>query len=631
MDAPVEAPSRAIDLSAETPFQLGGASVDPLSREARFGETSERIQPQNLKVLIALVRGKGAVVTRDQLIELCWDGRFVGDDVINRAISTLRQFAERAGGFTIETVPRAGYRLVEERKSPARNRRRWWIAAAVVAAAFIAFLLMIPSGDQDSGPQRTPPTIALLPFQAVPTDAAARELATAAHDSVAHTLSQTQFHVKLMDSAPKGDNPGADFVISGDVSSATGKMIATVRMEETAHHTIVYSQRFEASPQDSDKLIDQIGGQVAGSIGWTVPLLMLDRDHRLDPAITAELFRKSHVQGIGNLSQYEAGRRLAAMAPDSALAQLQLAIGTAFALPDLPPSQHRDAVAAARIAGEKAHQLAPNFGEPFIAWCVLHSPARILECEDKLRAGMHVDPESPFVDWFLANRLLDAGSVNDSLDLAKQSLAHDQFQPEKISMMLRMMEAAGATANADEYYAQIVRWWPDYENMVWSRVSGMVDRGNYAAIERFERQVGAKSLPLYYEPMAPAAAAARTHNLAAAKKACPLPGTDSLKTIFCINVLASVGDFDGAFAIADRLYPTRIGRSPAEEEQIWLDKPFVNGTEYLTGPGAAALRRDPRYLALAERTGLLAYWRSGRLPDFCRGTQPEPICAAIRR
>ena len=113
MDAPVAAASRPIDLASEPRFRVGAASIDPVSREASFGASSERIQPQNLKVLIALARHRGEVVSRDQLVELCWDGRFVGDDVINRAISTLRQFADRAGGFGIETVPRAGYRLVE--------------------------------------------------------------------------------------------------------------------------------------------------------------------------------------------------------------------------------------------------------------------------------------------------------------------------------------------------------------------------------------------------------------------------------------------------------------------------------------------------------------------------------------
>lgn len=60
----------------------------------------------------SLARGKGRVVIR--LVEQCWDERFVGDDVINRAISTLRRFAGRVGGLEIETVPGAGYRLVDK-------------------------------------------------------------------------------------------------------------------------------------------------------------------------------------------------------------------------------------------------------------------------------------------------------------------------------------------------------------------------------------------------------------------------------------------------------------------------------------------------------------------------------------
>ena len=99
MDVAVARPPRGIDLTSEPPFRIGRASVDPVSRDATFGGDSERLQPQNLKVLVALAQSRGSVVTREVLIDLCWDGRFVGDDVINRAISMLRQFAERAGGF----------------------------------------------------------------------------------------------------------------------------------------------------------------------------------------------------------------------------------------------------------------------------------------------------------------------------------------------------------------------------------------------------------------------------------------------------------------------------------------------------------------------------------------------------
>ena len=49
-----------------------------------------------------------------------------------------------------------------------------------------------------------------------------------------------------------------------------------------------------------------------------------------------------------------------------------------------------------------------------------------------------------------------------------------------------MLDATGRSAEADRYYRQTRRWWPNYENLVWSRVSGMIDAGDYAAIERFE-------------------------------------------------------------------------------------------------------------------------------------------------
>ena len=51
--------------------------------------------------------------------------------------------------------------------------------------------------------------------------------------------------------------------------------------------------------------------------------------------------------------------------------------------------------------------------------------------------------------------------------------------------------------------------------------------------------------------------------------------------------------------------------------------------EFVTGPAAAAMRGDRRYLDLAQRLGLLDYWRSGRPPDFCRGPRPEPVCRQL--
>jgi hypothetical protein len=98
----------------------------------------------------------------------------------------------------------------------------------------------------------------------------------------------------------------------------------------------------------------------------------------------------------------------------------------------------------------------------------------------------------------------------------------------------------------------------------------------------------------------------------------------------CFVAYANVGDLDRAFALSETLYPNRIGRNAADTERIWLESPDpVAPLEILSSPAAAPLRRDPRYLALVKRTGLLDYWRRQPLPSFC-GKQPEPVCAQLR-
>src|SRR5206468_13018307 len=97
MDRPIGPKPKKIDLTFEPSFGLGGGRVDPQALHYATGADVFRLQPQAMKVLVALHDRSGQVVTRDELIERCWDGRIVGDDVINRAISLLRPLASASG------------------------------------------------------------------------------------------------------------------------------------------------------------------------------------------------------------------------------------------------------------------------------------------------------------------------------------------------------------------------------------------------------------------------------------------------------------------------------------------------------------------------------------------------------
>lgn len=107
------AEARRVVLAHCPAFRIGRLRVDPGTRQIHDGEASETLEPRVMQVLVALAEANGRVVTRDELIALCWEGRIVTDDAINRVLSRLRLVAGGIGrgSFAVETIARVGYRL----------------------------------------------------------------------------------------------------------------------------------------------------------------------------------------------------------------------------------------------------------------------------------------------------------------------------------------------------------------------------------------------------------------------------------------------------------------------------------------------------------------------------------------
>jgi DNA-binding winged helix-turn-helix (wHTH) protein len=139
-----------VHLAREPHFRLGVLLIKPSLLEVSAGGRRQMLEPRVMQVLVALARAHGEVVTRDDLIAACWAGRIVGEDAINRCIARLRRLAERFEcGYSIETVPRVGYRLIAaeavEPRAPPRpltlvRGLRAAIAFAVAALAVGAAL-----------------------------------------------------------------------------------------------------------------------------------------------------------------------------------------------------------------------------------------------------------------------------------------------------------------------------------------------------------------------------------------------------------------------------------------------------------------------------------------------------------
>jgi DNA-binding winged helix-turn-helix (wHTH) protein/tetratricopeptide (TPR) repeat protein len=107
--------SERVDLAHAPRFRLGRLTICPAVRELGHDDgRREILQHRVMQVLVALARADGAIVTRHELTQSCWDGRVVGEDAINRILSRLRAVGNGigAGSFRIQTITRVGYRLI---------------------------------------------------------------------------------------------------------------------------------------------------------------------------------------------------------------------------------------------------------------------------------------------------------------------------------------------------------------------------------------------------------------------------------------------------------------------------------------------------------------------------------------
>jgi adenylate cyclase len=133
-----------IELSGQMAFRLGDLEIRPSLLMVTFADGRQAaLEPRVMQVLVALHDAAGDVLTRQMLVMRCWDGRAVSEDAINRCVQRLRRLAEETGAFTIETVPKVGYRLTAKALSGGSK-----------AAALRASICVLPFANMSDDPQQ---------------------------------------------------------------------------------------------------------------------------------------------------------------------------------------------------------------------------------------------------------------------------------------------------------------------------------------------------------------------------------------------------------------------------------------------------------------------------------------------
>jgi DNA-binding response OmpR family regulator len=99
--------------AAAGPLRVGDVEVDPAARRARRGERELDLTRREFDLLEVLARHSGAVLSREQLLEMVWGYTWAADgNVVDVFVSYLRRKLEAAGEpRVLRTVRGVGFTL----------------------------------------------------------------------------------------------------------------------------------------------------------------------------------------------------------------------------------------------------------------------------------------------------------------------------------------------------------------------------------------------------------------------------------------------------------------------------------------------------------------------------------------
>ena len=641
------APQRApeVRLDREAAFRLGSAWVDPPAGEVVAGAFKTRLQPRVMQVLVALARAEGAVVSRDDLIALCWRGSVVGEDAINRCIQRLRRLGEEApGSFTIETMPRVGYRLTARphqdssrpvdaepdglsqphprhrttaaRRFPVGLGWRGGTAGGVAVVGAVVLLLAIVARLAD-----TPQTLAIRPF---------RSAASARGESLSAALAGELTRMTVGSTAPlalgaprRGGLLGRlpDYVLDGDEQGFADARRIDVYLHAGASGEILWSHEFSQQGRDPGPVLDEMAAVVGG-------VLSCLRDRKaLEGGETDHSIVRTYLRACEERRQdWPAAAKLLAEVvrrrPGFAHAWAMLSALTAGYALDLPQGTAGNDLASARAYAERALALHRSEAEAYVGLAGAQSglpswPKRYA----LLQAGLKKEPENADLNVAMASQLLTIGRVREASLYARRGAQLDPFNPIGAWVLLNAFTALGERDELDVLLDRADRLWPR-DSFIGSdafRIAARAGDPGTAARWLVDPR-HASDVPFDRYRLWMAVLHARdTRASSDVKAAVDLIEADS-------------GGQQPSLLLGDAANLVILGQPRLALNPLARIGPNPVFTEILFYDYMAPLWSEPGFLPLTERLGLADIWRRTRVPpDLCQDPHLRAGCDRLLR
>lgn len=241
--------------------------LDPERRELSRAGAVIATTPKVFDLLVYLVQNRRRVVSRDDLLEIVWQGRLVSESTLASHINGVRKALGDTGGEQrlVRTVARKGFRFVGEASETAPESGR---------SAFSATTLP----DTAASALHNKPSLAVLPFVNLSGDPQQDYFADGVVEDIIAALSRLRwlfvigrnssfaFKGQALDVRRIGRELGVRYVLEGSVRKAADRVRLTGQIVDATTGQHLWADRFEGVLGDIFQLQDQLAESVVGAI-----------------------------------------------------------------------------------------------------------------------------------------------------------------------------------------------------------------------------------------------------------------------------------------------------------------------------------------------------------------------------
>jgi TolB-like protein len=266
-------------------FQFESFVIDTDRRELRGSDGAIHVEPQVFDLLLYLAQNTNRAVSKDELIEHIWKGRFISDAALNSRINSARKAVGDTGKqqALIRTIQRRGFLLAAE--VTVRSDDQLSSAAG-------------PTARLTPGPSVTlpgKPSIAVLPFQNLSGDPQQEYFADGMVEDIITGLSRIKWLLVIarnssftykgqaVDIKRVGRELGVRYVLEGSVRKAGKRVRISSQLIEAETGGHLWAEHYDRQLEDIFAVQDDITLSVVGAMEPTLRDVEIERVKRKRP------------------------------------------------------------------------------------------------------------------------------------------------------------------------------------------------------------------------------------------------------------------------------------------------------------------------------------------------------------